>query len=78
MVGCQPLTGESMRWIKDTVSGLSNPHDAAARNRVSKVRGCASLFGTKDLKVSKPQKSKRKRVLWSVFLSCVQCGVLSG
>lgn len=26
-----------MRWLKDTVSGLSNPHDAAARNRISKV-----------------------------------------
>ena len=38
VVGCQPLTGESMRWIKDTVSGLANPHDAAARNRVGKVR----------------------------------------
>eukprot|EP00904_Undaria_pinnatifida_P006985 jgi/Undpi1/3416/HiC_scaffold_16.g06789.m1 len=38
VVGCQPLTGESMRWIKDTVSGLSNPHDAAARNRVSKMQ----------------------------------------
>lgn len=40
VVGCQPLTGESMRWIKDTVSGLSNPHDASARNRISKVRWC--------------------------------------
>lgn len=39
VVGCQPLTGESMRWIKDTVSGLSSPHDAAARNRVAKVCG---------------------------------------
>ena len=38
MVGCQPLAGESMRWIKDTVSGLGNPHDAAAKNRVAKVR----------------------------------------
>lgn len=38
VVGCQPFAGESMRWIKDTVTGLANPHDAAARNRVSKVR----------------------------------------
>lgn len=37
VVGCTPLTGESMRWIKDTVTGLANPHDAAAKNRVSKV-----------------------------------------
>lgn len=37
-MGCQPLAGESMRWIKDTVSGLGNPHDAAAKNRVGKVR----------------------------------------
>ncbi len=37
-MGCQPLAGESMRWIKDTVSGLGNPHDAAAKNRVAKVR----------------------------------------
>lgn len=37
VIGCQPLTGGSMRWLKETVSGLSNPHDAAARNRVSKV-----------------------------------------
>lgn len=38
VVGCQPLAGESMRWIKDTVTGLANPHDAAAKNRVAKVR----------------------------------------
>lgn len=45
VVGCQPLTGESMRWIKDTVSGLSTPHEAAARNRVTKVRGGVTRFG---------------------------------
>lgn len=40
VVGCQPLGGGSMRWIKDTVSGLPSPHDAAARNNVAKV--CSS------------------------------------
>lgn len=53
VVGCQPFAGESMRWIKDTVSGLANPHDAAARNRVSKVRGFRLLTGRTGFAVNR-------------------------
>lgn len=63
-----------MRWIKDTVSGLSNPHDAAARNRVSKVRGCASLFGTKDLKGASLTKIKSENASSGLFF-CLVCSV---
>ncbi|CAM9118787.1 unnamed protein product, partial [Scytosiphon promiscuus] len=52
VVGCQPFAGESMRWIKDTVSGLANPHDAAARNRVSKMEKYVMQGGD----VNKPNK----------------------
>ncbi|CAM9128053.1 unnamed protein product, partial [Hapterophycus canaliculatus] len=52
VVGCQPFAGESMRWIKDTVSGLANPHDAAARNRVSKMEKYLMQGGD----VNKPNK----------------------
>eukprot|EP00903_Cladosiphon_okamuranus_P008330 g8013.t1 len=45
VVGCQPLAGESMRWIKDTVTGLANPHDAAARNKVGKLAKYLSQGG---------------------------------
>eukprot|EP00752_Nemacystus_decipiens_P003234 g2992.t1 len=33
VVGCTPLNG----WIKHTVTGLANPHDAAGKNRVHKM-----------------------------------------
>ena len=33
----QPLTGLSTRGLSDTMYGVSNPHDAAVRNRVPKV-----------------------------------------
>ena len=40
VVGCTPLNG----WIKHTVTGLANPHDAAGKNKVHKVStGCCVL-----------------------------------
>ncbi|CAN0292257.1 unnamed protein product, partial [Ectocarpus sp. 12 AP-2014] len=52
VVGCQPLAGESMRWLKHTVSGLANPHDAAAKNRLAKMEKYVQQGGD----VNKPNK----------------------
>ncbi|CAM9457241.1 unnamed protein product [Ectocarpus sp. 12 AP-2014] len=52
VVGCQPLAGESMRWLKHTVSGLANPHDAAAKNRLAKMQKYVQQGGD----VNKPNK----------------------
>ncbi|CAM9232785.1 unnamed protein product [Choristocarpus tenellus] len=52
MGGCQPLAGEPIRWIKDNAFGMSMPHDAAARNRLSKIQKYVQQGGD----VNKPNK----------------------